>query len=181
MAETYQGVLDFWFKEIDPAQWWTKDQDFDTLIRQRFNELHRQAIDCELAPWRACVEGRLAEIIVLDQFSRNIFRDQAQSFTYDKLALALAQETVSLGLDLQLGQNHRSFLYMPYMHSESKSIHEQAELLFSGLGNENNLDFERKHKIIIDRFGRYPHRNLILERASTAEEIEFLAQPGSSF
>ena len=123
----------------------------------------------------------MAEIIVLDQFSRNIYRDQAQAFAYDSLALALAQEAISLQLDAQLSPEQRSFLYMPFMHSESKLMHEYALKLFQRLGNEINLSFEKKHKIIIDRFGRYPHRNEILGRTSTAEELEFLTQPNSSF
>ncbi|HBU89061.1 MAG TPA: DUF924 domain-containing protein, partial [Acinetobacter sp.] len=108
----------------------------------------------ELWSWRKTAEGRLAEIIVLDQFSRNIYRDQPESFAYDSLALALAQETISLQLDAQLNPEQRSFLYMPFMHSESKLIHEFALKLFQRLGNEINLSFEKKHKVIIDRFGR---------------------------
>ncbi|MFI7918815.1 DUF924 family protein, partial [Acinetobacter baumannii] len=114
--------------------------------------------------WRKTPEGRLAEIIVLDQFSRNIYRDQPESFAYDGLALALSQEAISLQLDAQLNPEQRSFLYMPFMHSESKLIHEFALKLFQRLGNEINLSFEKKHKVIIDRFGRYPHRNAILGR-----------------
>ena len=110
-----------------------------------------------------------------------MFRDSAESFAFDSLALVLAQEAVSSGVDKQLQQIEKSFLYMPYMHSESAIIHEQAVELFSQPGLENNLAFEHKHKDIIDRFGRYPHRNEILGRESTPEEIEFLQQPGSSF
>jgi hypothetical protein len=140
-----------------------------------------QAKHCELWTWRATAEGRLAEIIVLDQFSRNLYRDHAESFAQDALALALAQEAIQLNLDQQLSPEQRSFLYMPFMHSESKIIHIQALQLFEELGNPLNLDFEKKHKVIIDRFGRYPHRNQILGRSSTAEEIEFLKQPNSHF
>lgn len=110
---------------------------------------------------------------MLDQFSRNIYRDQPESFAYDGLALALSQEATSLQLDAQLNPEQRSFLYMPFMHSESKLIHEFALKLFQRLGNEINLSFEKKHKVIIDRFGRYPHRNAILGRVSTPEETEF--------
>ena len=121
------------------------------------------------------------EIIVLDQFSRNLFRDSPQAFAQDSLALALAQEAISLNLDQQLSPEQRAFLYMPFMHSESKLIHEFALKLFQRLGNPTNLEFEKKHKVIIDRFGRYPHRNQILGRASTDEELTFLTQPDSSF
>ena len=138
-------------------------------------------MQCELWTWRETAEGRLAEIIVLDQFSRNLFRDHPASFAQDPLALSLAQEAVRLGLDQQLAPDQRCFMYMPFMHSESKIIHAQALQLFEALGNPMNLDFELKHKTIIDRFGRYPHRNQILERESTPEEVEFLTQPNSSF
>ena len=118
---------------------------------------------------------------MLDQFSRNIYRDDARSFASDTLALALAQEAVASGADQSLSAVERSFLYMPYMHSESAAIHIVAMQLFDQPGLESNLEFEKRHKAIIDRFGRYPHRNAVLGRASTPEEVEFLKQPGSSF
>ncbi len=123
----------------------------------------------------------MAEIIVLDQFSRNIFRDKPEAFASDALALALAQEAIAAKADEQLKPIERSFLYMPFMHSESLAIHEVAVGLFENNGIASNYDFEIKHKTIIERFGRYPHRNSILGRESTPEEIEFLTQPGSSF
>lgn len=136
----------------------------------------------ELYGWRKTAHGRLAEIIVLDQFSRNMYRDQPQSFAADPMALVLAQEAVFLGADKKLKTpQEQAFLYMPYMHSESEIIHEVALDLFSQPGLENNYAFELKHKEIIDRFGRYPHRNDILGRQSTAEELAFLKEPGSSF
>lgn len=177
----YQDVIEFWFEEIKPAQWWKKDADFDALITARFADLHAQAARCELYAWRATALGRLAEILVLDQFSRNMFRDQPEAFATDTLALALAQEAVATGVDSALTPVQRSFLYMPYMHSESLLIHQQAVILYERNGIEENLKFEIKHKEIIERFGRYPHRNSILDRESTPEEIEFLKQPGSSF
>lgn len=176
-----QDILNFWFSPEHRSLWFAKSDDFDKKIRENFSDVHRQATQAELWSWRKTAEGRLAEIIVLDQFSRNIYRDQPESFAYDSLALALAQETISLQLDAQLNPEQRSFLYMPFMHSESKLIHEFALKLFQRLGNEINLSFEKKHKVIIDRFGRYPHRNQILGRSSTAEEIEFLKQPNSHF
>ena len=177
----WQQVIEFWFEEIEPASHWKKDPTFDRLIEQRFGELHRQASACELYAWRAEPLGRLAEVIVLDQFSRNIYRDQAQAFSQDQLALALAQEAISVSADQLLETCQRTFLYMPFMHSESALIHQQAIELFSQPGLEDNYQFELKHKAIIDRFGRYPHRNAILQRDSTCEEVEFLKQPGSSF
>jgi uncharacterized protein (DUF924 family) len=171
----------FWFSEITPAQRWKVDTAFDQLIRERFAAVHEQANRCELYTWRHEPKGRLAEIIVLDQFSRNMFRGTPAAFASDNLALALAQEAVAVGADQALTAEERVFLYMPYMHSESKAIHAVALKLFEANGIQNNIDFELRHKAIVDRFGRYPHRNEILGRTSTAEEIEFLKQPGSSF
>ncbi|MET0356495.1 MAG: DUF924 family protein [Cellvibrio sp.] len=176
-----QVILDFWFKEISQKQWWEKDKVFDQLIKQRFSAVHEQATRGELFSWRATAEGRLAEIIVLDQFSRNMFRDSFLAFAYDGLALVLAQEAIFNGADKSLPIDWRSFMYMPFMHSESLVIHERAVKLFDQPGLEYNLEFELKHKIIIEKFGRYPHRNEILHRSSTPEELEFLRQPGSSF
>lgn len=177
----YSEVLAFWFDEIDPASWWKKDEVFDRTIETRFGELHRQACRGELYTWRKRADGRLAEIILLDQFSRNIYRDKPEAFAWDGMALVLAQEAVSAGADMALSKPQRRFLYMPYMHSESAVIHAQAEQLFGSAGSDDAYAYELKHKAIIDRFGRYPHRNAILGRESTAEEVEFLSQPGSSF
>ncbi|WP_445116885.1 DUF924 family protein [Acinetobacter sp. WZC-1] len=177
----YQDVLDFWFSPETRPFWFAKSDDFDRQLHTRFNHVLEQARQCELYSWRETAQGRLAEIIVLDQFSRNLFRNQAASFAQDPLALALAQEAVSLKLDQQLVPEQRPFLYIPFMHSESRLIHEQALQLFESLGIPVNLEFEKKHKVIIDRFGRYPHRNAVLGRPSTAEEQEFLTQPNSSF
>jgi len=176
----HQSVLQFWFEEIAAAQWWKVDAAFDRLIVERFGELHNRASKSELFEWRTDPGGRLAEIIVLDQFSRNIYRGDARAFAADPLALALAQEAVAVKADLTLPPERRVFLYMPYMHSESKAIHVVAERLFRETP-KNNYDFELRHKAIVDRFGRYPHRNEMLGRQSTKEEIAFLAQPGSRF
>ena len=180
-TNTPNAVLEFWFKEITPKQWWEKSVEFDSLIASRFGELLHAAKRCELFDWRTSAEGRLAEVIVLDQFSRNVYRDKADAFAGDSLALALAQEAVATGADLELTPQQRVFLYMPYMHSESSAIHKVAVSLFTSLANPGNLDFEMRHKKIIDQYGRYPHRNAILGRTSTPAELEFLAKPGSSF
>jgi uncharacterized protein (DUF924 family) len=177
----YHAVLQFWFQEISPAQWWKVDAAFDLLIAERFSEIHSRATRSELFEWRAEPRGRLAEIIVLDQFSRNMYRGDARAFAADTMALALAQEAVASKADLTLPPEERVFLYMPYMHSESRVIHEFAEPLFKESGPKSNHDFELRHKAIIDRFGRYPHRNAVLGRQSTEEELAFLAEPGSSF
>jgi len=177
----HEDVLNFWFKEIEPAFWWKKDAAFDQLITQRFSAVHSSACRCELFAWRKTAHGRLAEIIVLDQFSRNMFRESPLAFANDALALALAQEAVAIGAEQQLSSLERNFLYLPFMHSESLKIHEQAVTLYEKNGIVENLDFELKHKVIIERFGRYPHRNKVLNRISTTEELEFLTQPGSGF
>ena len=177
----YDDVLSFWFSEIEMSKWWAKDIDFDRLVRDKFLTLHGQASRCELFEWRDSAKGRLAEIIILDQFSRNMFRDTPEAFLSDQLALALSQEAVSLGKQHELNDVEKSFLYMPYMHSESLKIHDVAVGLYKENGNQNSLNFEMMHIDIIKRFGRYPHRNIILNRASTVEELEFLKQPGSAF
>lgn len=174
-------ILHFWFTELTPKQHFAKDAALDEAIRTRFGATLEAAAWCELFAWRDTPEGRLAEIIVLDQFSRNVYRDTPRAFAQDALALALAQELVASGQDRSLALAQRSFAYMPYMQSESALIHEQATALFSQPGLEDNLRFEHAHKAIIDRFGRYPHRNTILGRSSTSEELAFLSGPGSSF
>lgn len=178
---TPTDVHTFWFDEIESSLWFKKDANFDMLLAERFGTLHTQASLGELSAWRDSPQGRLAEIIVLDQFSRNLFRDSTKAFAQDGMALVLAQEAVRSGADAALSAQERVFLYMPYMHSESLAIHEIAVRLFTDNGIQNNLDYELKHKVIIERFGRYPHRNAVLGRVSTAEELEFLSQPGSSF
>ncbi|WMC11904.1 DUF924 domain-containing protein [Oceanimonas pelagia] len=177
----YQNVLAFWFEELSPAQWWHKDAKLDAAIAERFGSLHERACQGELWQWRSGALGRLAEIIVLDQFSRNIHRGKPASFAADGMALALAQEAIRQGAEHGLSREQRLFLYMPFMHSESLGIHDQALVLFERLGLADNLDYERRHRRIIERFGRYPHRNAILGRPSTAEELVFLKQPGSGF
>ena len=174
-------VLHFWFEETNSKQRFAKNPAFDAEIRRRFSVTHQQASSCEFWQWRKTAEGCLAEIIVLDQFSRNLFRDTPESFAFDELALALAQSAVATGVDRQMPPEQRAFFYMPYMHSESALIHVEALRLFTDLGIESQLGFEVRHKAIIEQFGRYPHRNAILNRPSTAAEVAFLQQPGSSF
>lgn len=176
-----QDIIDFWFTEISPEQWFAGSSELDDMLRERFLPVYNDVRDGKMAHWRDTAEGRLAEIIVLDQFARNIFRGTPQAFTGDEMALQLAREAVSLNLDEQLPIEQRAFLYMPYMHSEDKKIHEYAILLFAQNGLEEHLEYEKLHKRIIERFGRYPHRNQILGRKSTEEELDFLKQPNSSF
>ncbi|MDY7116957.1 DUF924 family protein [Halomonas sp. SSL-5] len=178
---TPDAVLSFWFDELEAAQWFRKDPALDAEIRTRFGACLESAARGELWRWRETPSGRLGEIIVLDQFSRNIHRDTPGAFACDPMALVLAQEAVARGADAALAPVRRAFLYMPFMHSESAAIHEHALRLFAQPGLERHLGVERRHRDIILRFGRYPHRNAILGRVSTPEELAFLAQPGSSF
>lgn len=177
----YADIIRFWFSDIEPACWWQKDDAFDALLRQRFGLWHQAAAQGELATWRQHAEGRLAEIILLDQFSRNMFRQSAQAFAYDLAALILAQTAIITGDDQQLSVTQRSFLYLPFMHSESLAIQQQSLQLYSQTGLAFNYDFAQRHHAIIARFGRFPHRNALLGRTSTDEELAFLQQPNSSF
>src|SRR5690606_13001861 len=144
---------------------------FDAAIRTRFGALHERAAQGELWPWRATPAGRLAEILVLDQFSRNLHRGSARAFAQDGIALGLAQEAVAQGLDAPLAPVQRAFLYLPYMHSESRAVQRESVRLYTALGREDNLHFAHRHAEIVERFGRYPHRNAALSRDSTAEEL----------
>ncbi|RBW46061.1 DUF924 domain-containing protein [Psychromonas sp. B3M02] len=177
----HHDLHSFWFTQLTPEQWWKKDPEIDAYITTHFLSLHQQAMRGELFKWRQTVKGRLAEIILLDQFSRNMFRDSADAFAADPLALVLAQEAIAQGTDQALSPIERSFIYMPFMHSESLLIHEQALQLFTENGLQSNLDFEVMHRDIIVKFGRYPHRNAILQRTSTPDELAFLTQPNASF
>lgn len=181
MIKQIDVILKFWFEELDARQHWVKDASLDEDISRRFGALHEQASRGELASWRETAEGRLAEIIVLDQFSRNINRDMAESFANDELAVSLCLEAIEAGADGELPTEQKAFLYMPLMHSEQLEHHELALKVFAQAGLENNYEFEKKHLRIIERFGRYPHRNEILGRDSTPEERSFLTTPGSSF
>ena len=159
-----------------------KDIAFEQLLIERYSDLLEQAAASELYEWRCNVKGRLAEIIILDQFSRNIYRDTPVAFAQDAMSLALAQEAVAAcALETLETMDEREFLLMPYMHSESKLIHQQALMLFETHTTAETVKAELKHNVIIERFGRYPHRNVILGRVSSSEEIEFLTQPNSSF
>ncbi len=176
-----RDILKFWFEDLEPRQWFEKDEEIDAKIKELFSDVHAQAIAGELEDWRDNALGRVAEIIVIDQFSRNIFRGQKESFLYDPMALVLAQEAINNKADEALSSEKKAFLYMPFMHSESMVIHRRAMDLYSQPGLEYNLEFEKKHLKVIEQFGRYPHRNEILGRESTPEEIEYLKDPNAGF
>ncbi len=181
MSDEIQRVLAFWFEDLQPADWFKKSAELDRRIAEDFAECHCAAAAGELFLWRQTAVGRLAEVIVLDQFSRNIYRDRAAAFTWDGMALVLAQQAVACGADQQLSEAQRAFLYMPFMHSESRLIQRESLRLFGELGREDNLRFARRHAEIIEQFGRYPHRNALLGRESSEAERAFLREPGSAF
>lgn len=176
---SYQSVLDFWFKELSEKQWFIKDAELDNSIKQRFSALHSQAGLGELSVWRESPKGALAEIILLDQFSRNMFRGNDKSFAFDSLALILAQEMLRRRDHEVLSASEFDFLMMPFMHSESVIVHNMAAPYFALSNNDGLKTFEEKYFDIIKRFGRYPHRNTLLNRESTPEELAFLVDnPG---
>lgn len=173
--KTARQVLDFWFVEHGREQWFGGGPEFDTKLIATFSETHLTVAAGEAWRWRETPEGRLAEILVLDQFSRQIHRGTGKAFASDPMALALAQEAVAGGHDIDLDASRRMFLYMPYMHSESLLVHEEALRLFTSLDNEDVLKFEHSHADVLRRFGRYPRRNEVLGRQSTSAEVAYCA------
>ncbi|WP_296206722.1 DUF924 family protein [Psychrobacter sp. UBA3480] len=188
-----RAVLDFWFDKNNEAYWFEQNDRFDKQIQDKFGGIWEAAKQGECVTWRiaessldgnssiTALAGRLAEIIVLDQFSRNLCRGQASAFAQDGMALALAQEAIQQPYFDTLPMQWRRFIIIPFMHSESAMIHKRYLPLFEQLDDANTLDFEHRHKQIIDQFGRYPHRNEVLNRDSTEDEKNFLKQPNSSF
>ena len=171
----WKGVIDFWFKDKGPQDWFfTKSPKLDRFVRKQFLKLHGEVVRGEHADWRKTPKGRLAEIIVLDQFSRNMFRGTPSMFAHDPLALALAQVAIVAGADTKLEDNEKLFMYLPFEHSESKKIQKESVRLFRKADLKWVVPYALDHKQIVDRFGRFPHRNLILGRKSTAAEKKFM-------
>ncbi len=179
--EPWKEVYDFWFDPENMPYWFEKSDDFDKKLHDKFYETWKRGCEGLLSDWRENIYGRIAEIIVLDQFSRNLCRNEACAFSQDGMALILAQEAIKLPEYKNLKMEEKKFIAMPFMHSESKGIHEEAVKIFEEIGHEESLNYEHLHKDIIDRFGRYPHRNKVLGRASSIEELAFLKEPNSSF
>ncbi|MBE7523972.1 MAG: DUF924 domain-containing protein [Burkholderiales bacterium] len=178
----------FWFgapPHAARAEWFRKDPAFDARIRTRFGPAIDAALAGEFREWSATPRGALARILLLDQFTRNVFRDTPRAFAGDPLALELAGAAVDAGFDRELDRFERAFLYLPFEHSEDPSDQERSLELFGRLaaetGDRSPLEWAEKHAVIVRRFGRFPHRNAILGRASTPEEVAFLQQPGSGF
>lgn len=193
---TPEAVLTFWFGNAEgeepsaptKKQWWVKSADFDARIRDAFGDLHAALRAGDAQGWPDTPRGCLARVIVFDQFSRNMFRNTPEAFATDDLALATTDAILERDLLTQLGPHEQLFALMPLMHAESRERQAQSvaqfEALCARVGGDafaQNVDFALRHKRIIDRFGRYPHRNAILGRTSTPEELAFLQEPGSSF
>ena len=182
MTDTSPGdVIRVWFDEHGPDDWFAANPEFDAALAAQFAGTHEQVSQGEAWTWREKPEGRLAEIVVLDQFSRQLHRGSPLAFAQDTMALALAQEAVAGGHDQAIASERRKFLYMPYMHSESLLVHEEAMRLFTALGEEGTLKFEVAHRDCIARFGRYPRRNEALGRVSTDEEEEYMTSGTGMF
>ena len=179
--EQAQAVLDFWFGELTPTQWFTKDAAVDAQVAERFGALTARVATGGAPHWAASAGGLLAAVIVLDQFPRNLYRDDPRAYATDHQALALAEEAIRLGLDQGLSARARQFLYLPFMHSEDSEDQARCVELFATLDDPDALWFAERHKEIIDRFGRFPHRNETLGRATTEEEAAFLKEPHSGF
>jgi len=188
----FQEVLDFWFGAPDAPgygaprkEWFVKNPEFDAQIREHFLDLHGRAVAGELEAWQDDAPGLLALIIVLDQFGRNMFRGTPESFAGDAAALRYARRMVERGWDQELMPVMKSFVYLPFEHSENLATQKASLRLFEAFAGDPQLgdlpEWAKKHYDVICRFGRFPHRNAILGRESTAEEIRFLKQPGSVF
>jgi uncharacterized protein (DUF924 family) len=172
-----EEVLRFWFEELQPSQWFTKDEALDVKIRERFMTSYERIRSAPESP--RSPRAALATVIVLDQFPRNMFRGTPQAFATDALALQTAERAIAAGLDRELDPAQRTFLYMPFQHAEDPEVQARSVELFASIGQAQGLDYARQHKEIIDRFGRFPHRNAILGRMSTPEEIELMkTHPG---
>ena len=181
-------ILDFWFGEPPPAErdyWFRKDSGFDSAIRDRFGATIAAACAGAFGEWCHDPHGALARVIVLDQFTRNVYRGTPDAFSGDERALATSEDAIDQGFDRRLGPYERWFLYMPFVHSEDRAMQDRAIALFTALAAETGLDsplpWTKRHAEVIRRFGRFPHRNVILGRASTPEEVAFLTTPGSTF
>jgi len=180
-SASISDVLTFWFEDAKPEQWYKKDSAFDEAIRDRFEDTIVAALAGRLDRWADEVEGCLALIILLDQFTRNIYRDTPRAFAGDEMALALSLRCIDRGFINHEDATWRQFMLMPMMHSEDLAIQDKSIPLFEEFTNPLTHEFAVKHRDIVARFGRFPHRNAILGRPSSDEETEFLTQPGSSF
>ena len=178
---TKEDIITFWFEEISPEQWFKKDKKFDAMLLERAGTTVIKALNGQLDRWSKTSTGSVSLVILLDQFTRNIFRDTPKAFSGDEMALVLCQKSINSKWFSELSMTFKQFLLMPMMHSEDISIQEKSLPLFKQHANNRTYEFAVKHRDIIAKFGRFPHRNLTLSRPSTEEELMFLNEPGSSF
>ncbi len=174
-------VTSFWFEELEPKNWFQADIDVDREIAARFGATHLALAGNIPQHWWESAEAVLALIIVFDQFPRNIYRGTSLAFATDGLALREARAAVEAGLDQVVDEERRLFFYMPFEHSEQMADQDRSVELFTRLANDDYLDYAHKHRDVIAEFGRFPHRNAILGRESTAEETAYMAKPGAGF
>lgn len=183
-GEVHDGadaVLDFWFGALTPEQHFAKDDALDATIRARFGALHEVLLASGAAGWRGTPETLLAAVIVLDQFSRNMFRDTAQAFAADPLARALTLAAIDDGWDVDLAPERAAFLYMPLMHAEDPAMQRLSMAKFTALGLADNIRFAMAHAVVIEQFGRFPSRNAALGRISTPAERDYLKRPDAGW
>ena len=178
---TKEDVITFWFEEISPEQWFKKDKEFDAMLLERAGTAVRKALNGQLDKWSKSSTGSVSLVILLDQFTRNIFRDTPKAFSGDEMALVLSQKSINSEWFANLSIVYKQFLLMPMMHSEDISMQEKSLPLFKQHTNKRTYEFAIKHRDIIAKFGRFPHRNQIINRPNTEEELIFLNQSGSSF
>ena len=176
-----RAVLDYWLLQTGPEKWFIRDDALDGEIRAKFSSLHVRAVAGELAHWRGTPDGCLGEIILLDQFSRNLYRGHPRAYAADAQAREVMTLALARDFDAAMSQDERRFLYMPLQHSEDAEDQARSVDLFRTLEDDDTFKYTLRHQEIIARFGRFPHRNADLGRDSTAEEIAFLAEPDSSF
>lgn len=169
-----QDVVRFWFDELTPEQWFKQDDEVDAMIAARFKPAVEQAAASELDDWADTPEGTLGLLILLDQFTRNIYRDSAQAFAQDAKARAITKAALARGFDQKLPMKCRMFVYLPLEHSEDLADQDLCVALCEAMGNENYLDYAKRHRVVIARFGRFPHRNAVLGREPTQEERDYL-------
>ena len=181
LPEAATALLAFWFDELSPAQWFVHDRAVDTALASRFASLVDDAVAGELDGWPATPPGALALILALDQLPRNLYRGDARAFAGDARARQVARQAIARGFDHRVDRQRRLFFYLPFEHSEALADQEWAVALIEVLGDERYTDYARRHRDVIERFGRFPHRNRILRRRSTAAEKAYLAAPGSGF
>ena len=174
-------IIEFWFTDIKPKDWFTKNPDFDALLEQCFGDVIEDAIGARLDSWAKTKKGRLALILLLDQMTRNVFRDTPKAFAGDDMALAMSLRAVHDGFLEETSPKENQFFLMPMMHSENLDIQNQSIPLFEQYTHPDVVKFAKKHRDIVARFGHFPHRNVILGRPSTEDEKRFLEEPGSSF